>query len=492
VFKKTALFLISLLVAPGLGLFASVYGLNEIAAFNELSSIDQLAAACPASAPAPTEGCAMFATLQLLYRGSLIALIVSLALPLAYLAAAVALGRNRNLLARFFPPLVWIVLGILPLLLAAHGILVWFASWEMFQMGLIPDSLKMMAIPAMLGLLLLIAALSIVTSMRGLLELDPLRVTGVVLERQEMPELFDRVSRLARRLGSREPERIVLGIEPTAYVANAPIRLRGVGDLPMAESLYLPTVALRVLDDAELDALIGHELGHFRGDDLEFSSRFAPAFRSMSLAAESVSMEEEEEDSMSIALVPAIGFLSFMMYTLARIVSGIRREREFVADKASLEVSTPRAIASLLVKFTVLSAQWDDFRYGVGTLLRRGVSRRNFSRDYLARTREFIAAVNPEKLSRALLKEHTPHPFDSHPSLSERASAMGIDAVASIQASLLAMRSDRTVPAALDAIEERITLIDADFYRHPANPVVISDDLELPAELRFVTQPFAR
>ncbi len=485
-FKKIALFLISLLVAPGLGLFASVYGLNEIAAFNELSSIDQLAAACPASAPAPTEGCEIFDTLRLLYRGSLIALIVTLALPLTYLGAAVLLGRNRNLLARFFPPLVWVVLGILPLLLAAHGILVWFASWEMLQMGLIPSSLKMMAIPAMLGLMLLVAALSIVTAMRGLLELDPLRVTGVVLERQEMPELFDRVSRLARRLGSREPERIILGIEPTAYVANVPIRLRGVGDLPMAESLYLPAVALRVLDDAELDALIGHELGHFRGEDLEFSSRFAPAFRSMSLAAESVSMEEEE-DSMSIALIPAIGFLSFMMYTLGRIVSGIRREREFVADKAALEVSTPRAIASLLVKFTVLSAQWDQFRYGVGTLLRRGVSRRNFSRDYLARTREFIAAVNPEKLTRALLREHTPHPFDSHPSLSDRASAVGIDAVGSIQASLLAMRTDRTVPAALDAIEERITLIDADYYRHPANPVVISDDSELPPELRFVT-----
>jgi Zn-dependent protease with chaperone function len=486
VFKKIVLFLISLLVAPGLGLFASVYGLNGIAAFNELSSIDQLAAACPASALAPTHVCEKFATLQLLYRGSLMALIVTLALPLAYLAAAVLLGRNRNLLARFFPPLVWVVLGILPLLLAAHGILVWFASWEMLQMGLIPSSLKMIAIPAMLGLLLLVAALSIVTAMRGLLELDPLRVTGVVLNRQEMPELFDRVSRLAHRLGSREPERIVLGIEPTAYVANVPIRLRGVGDLPMAESLYLPTVALRVLDDAELDALIGHELGHFRGDDLEFSSRFAPAFRSLSLAAESVSTEEEE-DSMSIALIPAIGFLSFMMYTLGRIVAGIRREREFVADKAALEVSTPRAIASLLVKFTVLSAQWDDFRYGVGTLLRRGVSRRNFSRDYLVRTREFIAAVNPEKLSRALLKEHTPHPFDSHPSLSDRASAVGIDAVASIQASLLAMRSDRTVPAALDAIEERITLIDADYYRHPANPVVISNDSELPPELRFVT-----
>jgi Zn-dependent protease with chaperone function len=486
VFKNITLFLISLLIAPGLGLFASTHGLDEIVASNGLQSIEEVAAACPAAGPAPTEGCDMYHTLQLLYRGSLIALIVTLALPLIYLIVAVLLGRNRDLLARFFPPLVWVVLGILPLLLAAHGLLVWFASWQMVEMGIIPANLKLMAILGLLGLGLLIAALSIVTSMRKLLELDPLRVTGVVLEKHELPSLSARVARLARRLGSREPERIVIGIEPTAYVANVPLRLRGVGDLPTAETLYLPTVALRVLDDAELDALIGHELGHFRGADLEFSSRFAPAFRSMSLAAESVADEgDEDSGSMSLALIPAIGFLSFMMYTLGRIVNRIGREREFAADQASLEVSNPRAIVSLLVKFTLLSAQWDAFRSGVVQLLHQGVSRRNFSRDYLARTRQFMAAVNPEKLSRALLQDHTPHPLDTHPTMAERAAAVGMDAAASIAPSLVSMRAESPASAELESIEERITMIDADYYRHPANPIVISDDAELPRELRF-------
>lgn len=484
-FKKFALFLISLLVAPGLGLVASTIGMNRLVESNGLTSIDEAAAACPPSAPDLSEGCQIFNTLHWLQQASLIALIVTLALPLVYLVAALLLGQNRNLLARFFPPLVWLVMGILPLLLAAHGVLVWFASWEMVQMGIIPASLRLMAVLGLLGLGLLIAALSIVTSMRRLLELDPLRVTGVELEKHEMPELFARVTRLANRLGSRPPERIVIGIEPTAYVANVPLRLRGVGDLPRAETLYLPTVALRVLDDAELDALIGHELGHFRGADLEFSSRFAPAFRSMSLAAESVGTDDDD-DPVSFAVIPALGFLFFMMYTLNRILSGISRQREFAADQASLEVSSPRAIGSLLVKFTVLSAQWEEFRYGVGTLLRQGVSRRNFSRDYLARTREFLAAVNAEKLGRALLNEHTPHPLDSHPAMAERAAAVGVDAVACIGPSLAAMRVDRQGSAELEAIEERITLIDADYYRHPANPVVISDEAELPPELSFV------
>jgi len=487
VITKIFLFLFSLLVAPGLGLFASSYGMSRVLRFNQMSSVSEVMAACPASAMAVSEGCQQFAMLQWLYRGSLIALVVTLALPLTYLLAAVLLGRNRNLLARYFPPLVWIVLGILPVLLAVHGLLVWFASYEMVQMGLIPANLKLMAILGLVGLGLLVAAISIVSAMRRLLELDPLRVTGVVLEKHEMRDLHARVARLAQRLGSREPERIVIGIEPTAYVANVPLRLRGVGDLPTAETLYLPTVALRVLDDAELDALIGHELGHFRGADLEFSSRFAPAFRSMGLAIESVASDSEDDNvSMSLALMPAIGFLSFMIYTLRRIVSGIGRQREFAADKAALEVSTPRAVTSLLVKFTLLSAQWDEFRDGVVRLLNQGVSRRNFSTDYLARTRGFMAAVDVQKLGRALLNDHTPHPLDSHPTLAERAASVGIDAAASIAPSLLAMSADRPASAELEAIEERITAIDADYYRHPSNPVRISDDAALPPELSFV------
>ena len=482
---KIIFFLFSLILAPALGLIASTYGMNSVMRFNNLTSAQEVIAACPDAAMVVSEGCQQFELLNWLNRASWVALFVTLALPLLYLLGAVLLGRNRNLLARYFPPLVWTVLGILPLLLAAHGILVWFASWEMVQMGLIPANLKLMAILGSLGLLLLISALSIVTAMKRLLELDPLRVTGVVLEKHEMRSLFERVARIARRLGSREPERIVLGIEPTAYVANVPLRLRGVGDLPQAETLYLSTVALRVLDDAELDALIGHELGHFRGADLEFSIRFAPAFRSMALAIESVATEGDENDSASFAILPAIGFLTFMIYTLRRIVSGIGRQREFAADQASLEVSNPRAVASLLVKFTLLSSQWDDFRLGVARLLHQGVSRRNFSLDYLARTREFMGAVNAEKLGRALLRDHTPHPLDSHPTLAERATAVGIDAAASVEPSLLAMSADRPAPPELEAIEERVTAIDADYYRHPANPVHVSDSADLPPELSF-------
>lgn len=483
--KAITLFVISLLVAPGLGLFASLYGMHTLVSSSGLGSTADAVAACASALPDLPAGCATLKTLQLLMRLASVALVGTLALPLIYLGAAVVLGRSRQLLATCFPWLVRIILAILPLVLALHGLLIWFGAWELIEMGLLPSDYRVALLFGGLGLVLVIAAISIVADMRKMLELEPLHVTGVLLEKHELPDLFERVARLARHLGSREPERIILGIEPTAYVANVPVKLRGVGDLPTAETLYLSTVALRALDDAELDALIGHELGHFRGADVEFSTRFAPAFRSLAIASQTISNERDEEDSMSIALIPAVGMLAFMTYTLTRIVSGIQREREFAADQASLEVSTPQAATKLLVKFSTLTLCWHRFHAGSGRLLHRGVTRRNLSSDYIIHTRQFLAATSPEVLRRWLIESHIPHPLDTHPSAAQRAAALGVEPDSILVASLASLAADRPASVLLEAIEERISQIDADYYRHPAQRVEISSEPELPPELTF-------
>ncbi|HTU65002.1 MAG TPA: M48 family metalloprotease [Steroidobacteraceae bacterium] len=487
-FGKIVLFIVSLTAVPALGLFASNYGKNRLVEVNHFDTISGLAAVCARPGNESHPVCEALGTMDFLSDASSIALAVSLGLPLLYLLAAYALARDRNLLARFFPMLVRVMLGLLPVLLLSHGLLLWFATWEGMQVGLVPENIRIIAVPAILGGTLILTAIGIVSDLRRMLEIDPLRITGVVVERAEMPALFDRIARIAQKLGSVAPSRLIVGIEPNAFVADTVIRLRGVGDLPGAETLYLPSFALRLLDDAELDAVIGHELGHFRGADLEFSRRFAPAFRSLQIATESVHAHASEEpDAASLAMIPAVGFLAFMLHTLGRIVSGINREREFAADRAALEVSTPVAITSLLVKFTLMSIRWEAFHRGTSQLLHRGVSRKNMGLDYLAHVRGFLGAIEPDKLSRGLLASHTPHPLDSHPTSAQRAAAVGVDLAAVIGPSLEQLRVDRPDPPGLLAIEERLSQIDADYYRHPAQPVVVDDDPALPHELRFRT-----
>jgi Zn-dependent protease with chaperone function len=482
--KGIGILVLSVFVAPALGLFASMKLLGDIASSGHMTE-QQVIAYCVSAPDVDHAVCQTFSLLELLFKLSIGGLIATLALPLLYWISALLLARNRDRLTQFFPPLVRITLGLLPVLLVAHGLLIWFASWELLQAGLLPMNLKLLAVIFFIGGGLLLAALSIVADMRRLLTQEPLRVTGIAVEEREYPELFERVKRLATRLGSRAPERIVLGIEPNAYVAKVPILLRGIAELPTAETLYLPTLALRVLDDAELDALIGHELGHFRGADLEFSSRFAPAFASLEQAVRSVAVDDDDEEqgALKLARLPAIGMLSLMVYILHRVVNRVRREREFAADRAAIEVSRPAALISTLIKFGAITHEWPAFRHGVTRLLHQGLGRRNIASDYLARTRQFLDSLKPEQLHALLAEGHAPHPLDTHPTLAARAAAVGVTVDPLIATTILALRTVREPSAALLAIEEKITAADLDYSRVPGHPITISADAALPAEL---------
>jgi len=479
-------FIASGLAAPALGLFSAWYGLDRIARANEVP-VSQLGQYCKALDQYQFgPGCNSVELLNLLQQLSLIALAATIALPLIYWVCAQLLARNGDALARYFPPLVRVVIGLLALLLVAHGALVWWATWQLIEEDVMPRNLYLLAIPFFLGAGLLLAGLSILADMGRLLATESLGVTGVVVEPSDYPELHARVARLAAKLNSRPPERIIVGIEPTAFVAAMPIRLRGVAELESAETLYLPCVALRVLDDAELDALIGHELGHFRGADLEFSSRFAPAFKTLEQAVESVSIDDGNDDEnpwMGVARLPAIGLLTLMSYILAKAASRLLREREFAADRASLEVSNPGAVVSLLIKVATLSLQWQEFRRGLNSLLDRGFGRRNISLDYLERTRQFLAATSPGDIRAQLIDMAIPHPLDLHPTIAARAAAVGVAPEPLIGPALARLAENRPVPAILTKIEEQVTQIDLDYVRVPGHPIKLPEDDSLPPEL---------
>jgi Zn-dependent protease with chaperone function len=479
-------FILAGLAAPGLGLFASWFGLDRLSKHNDVP-VAEMADYCARLDPALVgAGCESVELLTLLQQLSIAALAATIAVPLLYWLCALVLGRSSAALARFFPPLVRVFLFLLPLLLAAHGALVWWATWELIEEGVMPRNWHILAIPLFLGAGLFLSAFSILVDISRLLAIDPLGVTGVVVKPSDHPDLHARVARLAAKLGSRPPERIVIGIEPNAFVASMPIRLRGVEELPAAETLYLSTTVLRVIDDAELDALIAHELGHFRGADLEFSRRFAPAFNSLGQAVQGVSLDDGDDAEnpwLRVARLPAIGLLSLMILILGSVVHRIQREREFAADRASLEVSKPDAVVSLLIKFAALTLQWGDFRQGLNRLLDRGCARRNISADYLARTRQYLARATPTDMRALLLEAHTPHPLDSHPTLAARSEAVGISPDAQVATVLAQLRTDRPAPAILEMIEEQVTRIDLDYVRVPGHPIKLSEETALPPEL---------
>jgi Zn-dependent protease with chaperone function len=277
---------------------------------------------------------------------------------------------------------------------------------------------------------------------------EPVPVIGVELGVRWLPELTARVARIAAMLNVRPPARIVIGLDVAAFVTTRPINLRGQGLLPAAETLYLPACALRALDRVQLDAVIGHELAHFRGAELGFTERFLPVF---------------------------VG--------LRNAINRIRREREFEADRVGAEVASPEALAQALVKFSLLMFSWTTFRSGNAQYLGSGHARRNLCVDYLASVASLLTTVDREAAREVVLSAHLAHPTDTHPSLHERVRAFGFDAGALFEKSVGELRS---MPAPGDhgvSLEEAITSIENEWMSIPGTPTVMDTDERLPVEL---------
>jgi Zn-dependent protease with chaperone function len=260
-------------------------------------------------------------------------------------------------------------------------------------------------------------------------------------------------------------------LEPTCFVTSAVVKLRGYKELPAVPTLFLSTLALRALDDDEIDAVLGHELGHFRGDDLSFSQRFAPAFMSLTRALESVSLADEDEPAWSrLPRLPAIATLSGIMYVLYRAVSGISRRRELEADQAALEAAAPASLVSALIKMQTVSPYWESARRENAQVVAQGKFRRNLAADYLLGVRNRLQALQDCEPLVNLAESRAAHPLDTHPTLHERAMALNVDVPSLIPECLDNLRVPRDHEDALGRVEMELTWIENDFVRPPVIP----------------------
>jgi Zn-dependent protease with chaperone function len=478
--KDIGSFVVSVLLAPIIGIAMSAYLLFQVAQADLTISFDDYARACAAE---HLPICGVIAEFRLLQRLSFGALAATILLPLGYTLVLLSLANNRAALARGFPLLVRVCLALLPLVLASHAVLIAFVSFEALVHEMVrPNMFIVLAVLAVIGALLL-AAFNILTDMRRLLAIEPVRVTGIAIDEARMPDLFSRVRRIAQKLSATPPRHIAIGVEPMVFMTSIPVRLRGIGDLPEGETLYLSTLALRTLDETELDGLLAYELAHFRGSDLAFSQRFAPAQAALVNAVESVDEDSDESVFMKVAKAPAYGLLSLMLFVLRWRMKKVIVEREAAADHAALAFAPAPKMIPMIIKMTALGSQWPEFRAGLATLMNRGEGRRNIAKDYLRRIADHLGKSDPGKLRFELSAMITPHPLDTHLSLGARAAAIGIDEKSLIAAVIAALRAEPAPNPALAALEETVTTTDQDYTRVPGHPIAISDSLELPPEL---------
>ena len=225
--------------------------------------------------------------------------------------AALVTGRSRTLLARSFPVVAFIALlgtGIVALgqaLLLAGGV---YVGLEYFT-GETSE-----AIVAVVGVTALGTALMVLFSALGMFRKAETSVVGVPIQAIDAPHLTRVVGNIARELKTKAPDNIVLGLDANFFATSARVRVPVMKKPLKGNTLYLSLPLMRLMSDAETRAIIGHEMGHFSGNDTAYSHYFAPAYTGL---GEAITKMNVSWNSWRILSWPAKIILSYicLLYT---------------------------------------------------------------------------------------------------------------------------------------------------------------------------------
>lgn len=361
--------------------------------------------------------CGTYSSVLFLQRASFVAALTGLALLLAIVIAARLASSNRNLLVTLFAPGLKLVLFVLFALIIVQGAIATYSAY-ILEATLIQRVhffiIGGIGIGAVIGAFNMIrAGLSISRRARS-------GVIGQAVSKEEQPRLWEFVTSLAQKLGAQPPRQIVLGLEPSFYVTSADVTVMPAAVTHSDETLFLSLPLMRILSRDELAAVVGHELGHFRGEDTKFSLRFYPIYAGTTQAL--MALQTESEGASTLALLPARAMLAFFVVEFARAERTIGRERELEADRAGASIASPHAMATSLLKVGAFAPIWARVQTEVVEALKHGTTHKNIS-DYFAEAA--LSSAKPELVDE-VANQATSHPTDTHPPTIERVAALGL------------------------------------------------------------------
>jgi Zn-dependent protease with chaperone function len=230
---------------------------------------------------------------------------------------------------------------------------------------------------------------------------------------EEAPELWQVVRAAAGRLQTAPPDRIISGIQMNFYVTELAVkhdhgRVEG-------RTLFLSYPLLKQLSEDEVLAIIGHELGHFIGQDTRLTREFYP----LKFKVHSVMMVLAQ-----VVWVgwPSLELLNFFTWCFEETVQATSRARELLADAKGASLTSPRVMARALIK---LQVALEIFQRNLASALRHhaaqapdpmNIDLKSSIQQNLATDTAFWTQLFEKKL---------PHPLDTHPSLHIRLEGLG-------------------------------------------------------------------
>jgi Zn-dependent protease with chaperone function len=226
---------------------------------------------------------------------------------------------------------------------------------------------------------------------------------------EEAPELWQAVRDAAARLHTAPPDRILVGMQLNFYVTELAVR-HGSGRVE-GRTLFLSHPLLTQLSSEEVLAIIGHELGHFIGEDTRLTREFYP----LRLKAHATMLTLARSGWVGWTSVHA---LSLFTWCFGATEQAMSRARELLADRVAADLTSPDVAGRALVKFHVIS---EAYQLGMAG---EGFTDNPFTTPLGGIIRDQL--VPNAAFWKRLFETKTPHPLDSHPPLRARLDALGV------------------------------------------------------------------
>jgi Zn-dependent protease with chaperone function len=343
--------------------------------------------------------------------GALAAASALLIVVVVGVVSAVA-GRSRRRMAILYPTALKVVLVAAAALLLLQGALIVGVLWEAMQVGgrIWPWLLVVVAGTAVVGALGALGALQRMGQRRSV------TAYGCAVSPEREPALFAEVEEVARKLDAEPPTTILVGFEPNFFVVDADVK--ALGTVHTGKTMFVSLPMAHLLTRDEFRAVIGHELGHFRGDDTLYTRQVAPLYGA---AGDSLGgLANAQRRGIGIVTLPVVLMLRAVFGTLFGALGEMSRFRELEADRAGAQAASPFALASALVKLTRVANHWSPTFGGYVQGLATGQPVASVTADFLGRARS--AGTGTSEISGGQLA----HPFDTHPLTAVRLQMLGV------------------------------------------------------------------
>jgi Zn-dependent protease with chaperone function len=362
--------------------------------------------------------CQTYSYVRLLKSTSVVVLMAGLGLLFTIFLGVRIASSSRSLLFNLFSPGIKIVLLGLFALTLAQGAIATYGAYILEAS--IVHRVHFYLIGG-IGLGALFGAFTMIKAGFSVSRRASTTVLGKVISESSAPELWKFVREIAARLGATPPNNIVMGLEPNFYVTSADVVVYPGAHKQPNETLYLSLPLMRILSRNELSAIIGHELGHFMGEDTKFSLRFYPIYAGTRQALVALSSQGKDGPG-KLALLPALAILSFFMEQFAKAERTIGRNRELEADKVGASVSSAKSLSTSLLKIGAFAPFWNSIVCLMVEALNTGKSYTNVCSLYA----EVAASSNKQDLLNGVATMAMVHPTDTHPPTGARIQALGL------------------------------------------------------------------